>query len=74
MKPKPTDSKTEITCLTCDGTGLLSDTGAKHTFQVRLCNGCNGHGVVIVTTHTSVKFGTETRVQKYAVSDGVPCE
>lgn len=64
----------EQDCLTCDGTGLLPDSGSPNTFGVRLCSGCNGHGKVVVELKQTRTLGVITKVHKYAVSEGAPCE
>lgn len=36
-----------MTCLTCDGSGLLPDKQAALSWNVTVCNKCNGYGFVL---------------------------
>lgn len=53
-------NKDEIDCLTCDGAGMITDKGAM--YGVRLCPGCNGHGVVLVHCGKVIKFDVDSHV------------
>jgi DnaJ-class molecular chaperone len=47
----------EVTCHECQGAGLMPSTA--QPFHAALCNGCNGHGVVLIDhdyLDTVVKF------------------
>ena len=64
----------ETTCTVCDGAGLLNDHGSKHTFGVRMCTNCNGHGVVIVRVTHNRRGDEFTRIHRYSASEELPCE
>lgn len=53
--------KDEQVCIRCDGTGMLPD-GAE-AWRVKLCDGCNGHGVVVYDKYLRrvVAFDVEAR-------------
>ncbi len=51
----------EETCLYCDGAGILQDD--KSSRKVRLCSGCNGHGVVFydAINHRVVRYAATSK-------------
>jgi DnaJ-class molecular chaperone len=55
MKPK----KDEQVCLVCDGAGTMENRGV--AWELRVCPGCNGHGVVVYDkyAHKVVAFDME---------------
>jgi DnaJ-class molecular chaperone len=48
------ENQKEISCLRCEGAGTLPDKGAP--FGVKLCDSCNGHGVVVEHFHYISKY------------------
>lgn len=47
-----------IKCLKCHGAGLLA-CNESWSWCVRICDGCNGHGEVIVFNKTVIKFDVD---------------
>lgn len=74
MKPELARTEAEQTCILCDGAGMLGDGDSAHTWKVRLCHGCNGHGVVCIETKQTRSWGEITKVHKYAPREDIPCE
>jgi DnaJ-class molecular chaperone len=64
----------EQTCDVCQGAGLLNDNGSKHTFSVRVCTNCNGHGVVLMGITENKRGDKFTRIHRYTMTEGIPCE
>jgi DnaJ-class molecular chaperone len=45
----------EVECLTCDGSGLLP-TNNKATWNVTVCNGCNGAGKIMLADKKPIAY------------------
>ena len=50
---------TEHVCLTCDGAGLMPYPENNQSWQVSICKGCNGHGVIV--------YNNQHGVMKYSI-------
>ena len=60
----------ELICFTCDGAGLVPD-GCR-TYKVKVCESCNGIGVVIVQDKKVIKFDVDKKtLDFYAYVNGM---
>ena len=50
----------EIPCMTCDGAGTVPtnqpDNGNTVKWGVKVCTGCNGHGLILYINHRVYKW------------------
>lgn len=54
MKPF-TNNSYEACCPKCQGAGLLPAKNDPACWNVHLCDGCNGHGILAIVSHTDKK-------------------
>lgn len=62
--------KDELTCVRCDGAGVLpspkQNNGHTVKMGVTICGGCNGHGVVLMVEKVAHKYNYKTKRGYYA--------